>query len=200
MRDQKQILIAYGSRYGCTEEISYEIAKYFEKTKGYNTKLLNLRGKDLWISIEEFNGIIIGTGIRIGKWSKETKSFLKKCTQIENSIKPIIGVFISCGYASDPKYYPNAIQSFLLDILDDIGVKSLINIYDVFGGVFDFSNSTKLSRIDKKILKLGARDLSMNIDYTEKNDYRDWNIIYDFCAQFDTLVDQSWENNRTMKG
>ncbi len=143
MRDQKKILIAYGSRYGCTEEISNKIADYLEQDKRYHTKLLNLRGNDHWTSIEEFNGVIIGTGIRIGKWSKETKSFLKKFTQIKNSIKPIIGVFISCGYASDPKYYPNAMQSFLLDILDDIGVKSHIDIYDAFGGVFDFSNSAK---------------------------------------------------------
>lgn len=191
MRDQKKILIAYGSRYGCTEEISNKIADYLEQDKRYHTKLLNLRGNDHWTSIEEFNGIIIGTGIRVGKWSKETKSFLKKCKQIKSSIKPIIGVFISCGYASDPKYYPSAIQNFLIDIIDDIGVKSLIDIYDAFGGVFDFSNTSELGRIDKKILKLGARDLCMNIDYTERNDYRDWDIIYDFCSQFATLVDQN---------
>ncbi len=191
LRDQKQILIAYGSRYGCTEEISYKIAKYFEKNKGYHTKLLNLRGKDHPTSIEDFNGIIIGTGIRVGKWSKETKSFLKKCKQIKSSIKPIIGVFISCGYASDPKYYPNAIQNFLLDNINDIGVKSIIDIYDAFGGVFDFSKASELNRIDKKILKLGARDLCMNIDYTERNDYRDWDLIYDFSSRFATLVDQN---------
>ena len=191
MRDKKKILVAYGSRYGCTEEISNKIADYLKQDKGYHTKLLNLRGNDDWTSIEEFNGVIIGTGIRIGKWSKETQSFLKECTKIKKSIKPIIGVFISCGYASDPKYYPIAIQNFLLDIFEKIGVKSLIDIHDAFGGVFDFSNTSKINRIDKKILKLGARDLCMNIDYKERNDYRDWDRIYDFCSKFTTLVEQN---------
>jgi menaquinone-dependent protoporphyrinogen oxidase len=191
MRDQKQILIAYGSRYGCTEEISNKIAEYLEKDRGYYTKLLNLRRKENRTLIEEFDGVIIGTGIRVGKWTKETTSFLKKCTQIKNPIKPIIGVFISCGYASDPKYYPSAIQDFLLNILDDFGIKSLIDIYDAFGGVFDYSNTSKLNRIDKRILKLGARDLCMNIDYTKKNDYRNWNRIYDFSSRFAVMVDQN---------
>lgn len=37
----KTILIAYGSRYGCTEEVSKEIGKALEK-EGLNVSLVNL--------------------------------------------------------------------------------------------------------------------------------------------------------------
>jgi len=59
------------------------------------------------------------------------------------------------------------------------------DIFDAFGGVFNFSPTSSLSSLDKQILKWGARDLVMKIDYSQRNDYRDWDRIYDFGKKFE---------------
>ncbi|MFX0124636.1 MAG: flavodoxin domain-containing protein [Candidatus Hodarchaeota archaeon] len=186
--DQINILIAYGSRYGCTEEISHIIAEFLEKEEGFMCTLLNLRTteEDLWPSIERYDGIMIGTGIRIGKWTKEAQSLLKKCKQNNNIKSLITGVFISCGYASDPNHYPIAIRDFLERVFVQVGIKP--NIYDAFGGVFDFSHSSKKGFLDRGILKWGSKSLSMKTDYSKRNDFRNWSQIYDFGSRFAKLL------------
>lgn len=185
---QTNILIAYGSRYGCTEEISHKIAEFLENEAGFRCTLLNLRktGEKLWPSLERYDGIMIGTGIRIGKWAKEAQSFLKKCKQNNMISFPITGVFISCGYASDPNHYPIAIRDFLERIFVQVGVTP--DIYDAFGGVFDFSTLSKKGFFDRRILKWGSRDLCMKTDYANRNDYRNWTQIYDFSSRFVKLL------------
>ncbi|MHA2246808.1 MAG: flavodoxin domain-containing protein [Candidatus Hodarchaeales archaeon] len=182
------ILIAYGSRYHSTEEISTKIALFLENKLEFQVKLLDLRNTRAknWPPLEKYDGILVGTGIRITKWTKEAKQFLKRKKQIINQNNIILGVFVSCGYASDPKHYPIAIKDFLERIFDEIGIKP--DIYDAFGGVFDFSNSSTKGAFDRKILVWGSRDLSMKINYTNRNDYRDWNQIYNFSSKFGKLV------------
>jgi len=41
----KKVLVAYGSRYGCTEEVSQEIAKVLEKS-GLSVSLFNLESSN----------------------------------------------------------------------------------------------------------------------------------------------------------
>lgn len=64
----KNVLIVYGSRYGSTEEISQEIANVLEN-KGIETQLIDLKkmkSKD-WPSLESFDGVLVGSGIKIGE-------------------------------------------------------------------------------------------------------------------------------------
>ena len=69
---------------------------------------------------------------------------------------------------------------------DNIGIKP--NIYEAFGGIFDFSESSNLSYLDRQILIRGASDLKIVQDYNKRNDYRDWVQIQDFCRKFAEMV------------
>lgn len=96
----KNVLIAYGTRFGSTEEISREIAKILE-SKRLVTQLLDLKStkeKD-WVSLESFDGVLVGSGIKIGKWMKEPKKFLKNHREEFKKRKKILGLFVSSGYA-----------------------------------------------------------------------------------------------------
>ncbi|NMC58378.1 MAG: hypothetical protein GYA51_03180 [Candidatus Methanofastidiosa archaeon] len=73
----KNVLIVYGSRYGCTEEVSKEIGKILEK-EGLSVSLVNLESSKNAPKIEEYDAFLVGSGIKIGKWTKETDNFLKK--------------------------------------------------------------------------------------------------------------------------
>ena len=66
--ENKRVLIAYGTRSGATEEIAQEIAKTLNQ-KGLKVQLLNLgniKAKH-WQNADDFEGILIGTSIRINK-------------------------------------------------------------------------------------------------------------------------------------
>ncbi|MGZ4853036.1 MAG: flavodoxin domain-containing protein [Halobacteriota archaeon] len=74
----KKILIAYGSRYGSTEEIAHSMARILANA-GLETQLLDLRRtkqKD-WPPLASFDGVLVGSGIKIGRWTKEATAFLK---------------------------------------------------------------------------------------------------------------------------
>ncbi|MFW9994233.1 MAG: flavodoxin domain-containing protein [Candidatus Odinarchaeota archaeon] len=184
----KRVLISYGSRYGATEDTSRNIARILETDNDFGTEILDLRKtkENAWPSIEGYDGIIIGSGVRVTRWTKESTKFLRKCKEAFEKNKKVLGFFISCGYSADPKYYPIARKDFLEKKFEKIGIKP--DLYDAFGGIFDFSESTILGYIDRKILTLGASDLSIDINYNERNDYRNWNQIRDFCKAFAELI------------
>ncbi|NHJ32308.1 MAG: hypothetical protein FK732_05560 [Asgard group archaeon] len=187
---QKRILIAYGSRYNSTAETAGILAIFLREERNLNVSLYNLckEKENSWPLLEkgEFEGIIVGTGIRIGKWTKEVSQFIKINKNELHNPKTIFGFFISCGYASDPKYYPIAKKQFILAKFKKYNL--FPKITEAFGGVFDFSPSSNLNSLDKKILRWGARDLKMKINYTQRNDYRDWNKVYNFARKFESLL------------
>ena len=190
---QKKILIAYGSRYHSTAETARNLAIFLEEKRNLNVNLLDLCKitKTSWplLEREKYNGIIVGTGIRIGRWTNEVKQFVKINRNAIKDSEILFGFFISCGYASDPKHYPIAIKQFLEAKFEKF--RFIPDIYDAFGGVFDFSPTSSLSSLDKQILKWGARDLVMKIDNIKRNDYRDWDQIYGFAKRFETMLNSS---------
>ena len=190
---QKRILIAYRSRYQSTAETAGKLATFLEEERNLNVSLFNLCkvNEKSWplLEREEFDGVIVGTGIRIGKWTKEVKQFVKINKDAIKDLKILFGFFINCGYASDPKYYPIAMKQFLEAKFRKL--RFFPDISDAFGGVFDFSPTSSLSFLDKQILKRGARDLVMKIDYTQRNDYRDWDQIYGFAERFEIILNSS---------
>ncbi|MFW9856319.1 MAG: flavodoxin domain-containing protein [Candidatus Thorarchaeota archaeon] len=186
--DQPEILIAYGSRYGCTEEISTKIADFLQKKEQLPIRVLNLRTtpKESWPTLDDYQGLLLGTGIRVGKWTKEAESFLSRIKSSFFTEKGVIGIFVTCGYAADAVHYPIAIRIFLEKKFNDLAIQP--DIYEAFGGIFDFSASSRIPLIDKQILKWGSRDLHLKIDYAKYNDYRNWGRIYDFSRSFAELA------------
>ncbi len=185
----KRVLIAYGSRYGSTEEISQEIAKVLEK-QGLEVQLVDLKktkSKD-WPSIEPFDGVLVGSGIRIMKWVKEPQEFLLKHKGEFQEKK--LGIFISSGFASITDKREQAKKDWIEKTMEKVGVKA--DLYDAFGGVFDFSESSRIGGLDKRILKMAAKGMSkefgIKIDEKGKNDFRDWNQIHSFAEKFAELM------------
>ncbi|MEX2725335.1 MAG: flavodoxin domain-containing protein [Candidatus Freyarchaeota archaeon] len=96
----KKVLIAYGTRYGSTEEISQEMGKTLEK-EGLEVQLVDLKktkSKE-WPSLEPFDGVLVGSSIAVGKWMNEPQEFLKKHKAEIKKKEKIRGIFVSCGSA-----------------------------------------------------------------------------------------------------
>jgi menaquinone-dependent protoporphyrinogen IX oxidase len=180
----RKILIAFGSRYGSTKEISERISEILNNQE-LETQLLNLRTvkQKIWPSLNNFDGILVGSGIMMGAWTKEGKRFLK-LIQSKNIIKPM-GVFVSCGEAMNPNNVPIAKDKYLVKVLEKFGVKA--SLYEAFGGVFDLSEESKLGSITKKIVLAGSKE-DATIKPGQINDGRDWAQIEKFAIEFSNLV------------
>ena len=110
----KSILIAYGTRFGSTQEVAQEIAKTLQ-SKNLTVELLNLKKvkEKAWPSIEPFHGIIVGSSIKMGRWMNEPERFLKKYVQLFRQKEKVLGIFVSSGYAAIPERKPKVIQEYL---------------------------------------------------------------------------------------
>ncbi len=184
----KRVLILYGTRFGSTEEVSQEIAKILEK-KGISSQVVNLRETKPkeWPSLEGVDGILVGSGIMMNKWTKEPEEFLKKHTN-ELSKGKILGMFVCSGLAvEDPQ---KARKMYVEDVSEKLGVNP--NLYDAFGGVFDFSETSRMNFLEKKMfksaVKASQKEGGMTIDENGKNDLRNWDQIRRFAEEFAALM------------
>ena len=183
----KKVLIAYGTRYGSNEEISQVIAKTL-KEKGLEPELFNLgeNKSKSWPKLDDFDGVIIGTSLKINAWKKQVKSFIEKNRVVLQERK--FGVFTCGAYAiAEPA---EAKEDIAKRLLKKFELKA--DIYDAFGGILDFSEDSKVGKAGKLTLKavaLGLRDeKGMEIDMNGCNDFRDWDNIRSFAETFaDTL-------------
>ncbi|MHA1268887.1 MAG: flavodoxin domain-containing protein [Candidatus Helarchaeota archaeon] len=186
---KKQILIAYATRYGSTEETAKELVKIFKEHE-IKTDLLNLKQikEKKWPLLDNYDGIIVASGIKIGKWTKEALKFLKIFNNKFKSNKKILGLFVSCTTClTDPK---KANNEYLNQIIENLEIKP--NLYYTFGPILDFSESSRIGRIAKAILKkVTEKDFELagiNVDYNGRNDLRDKNKIREFAEKFISLV------------
>jgi menaquinone-dependent protoporphyrinogen oxidase len=84
-------LIAYGTRYGATAGTSEEIAKIL-RDEGFDTKIANLKEERIK-DITPYDLIIVGSGMKMGKWVNEPEDFLEKFQKELNQKK--LAIFVS---------------------------------------------------------------------------------------------------------
>ena len=186
---KKQILIAYGTRYGTTEATVQDMVKMFSDLE-IRTELLDLKQikEKEWPSLDKYNGIIVASGIKIGKWMKKTLRFLKKFKDEIEFKEKTIGLFVSCMKClTDPI---KAKEEYLEKVIDDLGIKP--KIYQAFGPILDFSESSRMGKFMKAILKKAAKDDlesdDIKIDYKAKNDLRKIDQIQKFVEKFTIII------------
>jgi len=182
----KKVLIVYGTRYGSTEGISEKMAELL-RGKGAEVDIFSLKTtaeKEI-PKFDHYDGILIGTGIKMGQWTKEVKDFVTKKKEELNSFNGPKGFFVSSGYAANPKMYEKVKNEYTKDALEKTGVK--VDSFDAFGGLMDFTKSSRMNWLDKRILKSVAKnDPQISLDGC--NDLRDWKQIERFTLGFIDLL------------
>jgi menaquinone-dependent protoporphyrinogen oxidase len=184
-------LIVYGTRYGTTAETSEIIAETLRK-EGFEARIVNSK-KEKVQSIDEFDLIIVGSGIQMGKWTKEPESFLEKFQNRLSNKK--VALFVSCGSANPlsegeqkNKEMNDAKKKYLQDKSVEYNVKPIA--LGFFGGCYDFN---KMSWFFRKTLS-SVRPKLEGAGYKESKtgvyDLRDLEAIRGWTREVAKMVDK----------
>lgn len=181
--EKTRVLIAYTSRFGSTSEISQEISDIL-KQGNVVVDLIDLRGVSGKVpNLSDYKGVIIGSGIRMGRWTKEAINFLKK--NREELDQKLLGVFVSSGKAANPETYDLALENYVQTPLRKLGLLRPDVMTEAFGGVFDLSSSNSYSFFEKKMIKRIARsNAGFIVKDGKMNDFRNWQLIREWATAF----------------
>jgi len=140
-------LIVYGTRYGATKGTSEEIAKVLRED-GFNVRVVNAKEEKM-DDISEYELVIIGSGMRIDRWTKEPERFLNK---FKNELsKKKVAIFVSSAVQAIYEYEGNneAIERSSKKYLEEKTEKYSLNpiAMAIFVGVFPYN---KLGWMERK--------------------------------------------------
>jgi menaquinone-dependent protoporphyrinogen IX oxidase len=186
----KKVLVLYGTRYGTTKGISDEIEKLI-KEKGIATESYNLKENPLKKipPLKNYNGVLLGTGIMMGRWTKAFKNFVKKRKSEINEIQDNIGFYVCCGEASEKSKINTAINKYITLKLEDLGLNPAL--VDAFGGAYDLTEGSAITGMMRKIV-IGIMKDEYGVPDPEGklHDFRDWDQIKDFAVKFSNLIEK----------
>jgi menaquinone-dependent protoporphyrinogen oxidase len=172
-----KVLIVYGTRYGSTSEVAQEMINTAREF-GAQVDAVNLEKGTPFPEPEEYDLVIIGSGIRTGQWKKEPLEFIEQ--KLESLSKTKVALFVVSGYAGNP----DKVAEAQVEYLDSMPAKypglSPISTA-LIGGVFEFKKYNLVIRaLVKNIVK---SQVPPGEEIPEKIDFRDWDMIRDWIKQ-----------------
>ena len=170
-----KVLVTYGSRFGSTKEISEYMVGVI-KEKGHAVDLIDAAKAPS--SLDEYDVVLIGSGIQIGRWKNTALNFLKKHQEALREKRT--GLFVSCVFGMYPDKREEARQKFLVDVAEKYSPEPVG--LGLFGSCLDFTGKKGLKyKITVNIMK---KDLAeMGIEYDETYEFRDWPKIKEWTEE-----------------
>ncbi len=163
-------LVVYGTRWGGTVSIAEEIGQVI-KDEGCNVDVVDAKKSPPRVDLYDL--IIVGSGIRADKWTKETIAFLEKNAELLASKKTAL--FVSCQMADGGNDTQDKAKKLYLEkTAKEYRLKPVA--LGFFGGFLDFSKSHGLF-VDI-LIRVNRNSLRKNgLDTTRVRDTRDWPSI-----------------------
>ena len=173
-------LIVYGTRYGATADTSEIIADILRQ-EGFEVRVV-IAKKEKVQSVNEFELVIVGSGIRMGRWTKEPEKFLGKF-QKELSKKKM-AIFVCCGSANpltEGEEKTKEMEDAKTKYLEDKAAKYNLNpiALGFFGGIYDFTKMSwflrkTVSGLKPKLEEAGFKETSGFFDTRNLDTIRNW--------------------------
>jgi menaquinone-dependent protoporphyrinogen oxidase len=171
-------LIVYGTRYGATANTSEIIADVLSQ-EGFEVRVVDAKVDKLQ-SIREFELIIVGSGIRMGRWTKDPEKFLEKFQQELNNKK--VALFVSSGAAhplTEGEEKIMEIEDARIKYLEEKAAKYNLQpiALGLFGGVYDFNKMSWFFRKTMSSVKSQLEEAGYRETESGRYDTRDLNAI-----------------------
>ena len=174
-------LIVYGTRYGATASTSEDIAETLRQ-EGLDVKVVNAK-KDKIKDITDYGLVIVGSGIKINKWTKEPENFIKKYQK--ELAKNKVALFVCCGSAEplDEKEDKTAsIEKARTKYLKEKAAKYHLQpiALGLFGGVYNFNTMgwffrKSMSAVKPQLEAAGFKETDLGLyDTRDVDAIRDW--------------------------
>lgn len=151
-------LIVYATKMGATQETAQTIANILKNKYGLQVDLLNLNNSSL--NLSAYQNIVIGTGVRMGKWYKEAQRFLNNDFEGKT-----VAVFVSSFMRAGKGKHDEAVAEYLDKVLGKSNVKAVA--VEAFGGVMRFFGNTGDDNRDAGQIEAWAEKLG-SLFQTEK--------------------------------
>jgi menaquinone-dependent protoporphyrinogen oxidase len=168
--DTLNVLLIYGTRWGGTEKVAQTIAKAIEQA-GNSVDVVDAKKSPE--NIDSYDLVIVGSGLRADKWTKESLEFMEKNAATLKTKKTAL--FVSCSMADRKDAgYDKGKKRYLNDIAAQYSLTPVA--YGYFGGLMDFSYSHGLFvdilvRVNRRKLRKGG------LNTAAVHDTRDWAAI-----------------------
>ena len=172
-----KMLIAYCTRYGATESTSEEIATVLRE-EGFDVRVVNTT-KEKVKDISEYDLIIVGAGMQMFRWCKESEKFLNRFQKDLRERKTAI--FVSSGgkavleYDGQSEEIEENWQKYLVEKAEKYSIDPIA--LGMFGGVWDYN---KMSFVFKKTMgpfKMKLDEVGIPEVEPGVYDTRDWDEI-----------------------
>ncbi|MGA2573269.1 MAG: flavodoxin domain-containing protein [Candidatus Methanomethylicaceae archaeon] len=139
-------LIVYGTRTGTAAITAQDIARELQN-QGVETKVVDAKKEKIEF-IAEYDLIIVGSGIQMGRWTGEPESFLKKF-QKELAGKKV-ALYVNCGSAVEamnegkPEVATNARRRYLEEKAAKCNLAPVA--LGFFGAIYNFNTMSWIMR------------------------------------------------------
>ncbi|MFX0107025.1 MAG: flavodoxin domain-containing protein [Candidatus Hodarchaeota archaeon] len=168
-----RVLICYGTRYGSAGEIAERIAEIIRE-RGVQVDVANLKEKKIK-DITDYDLVVIGSGIQMGRWTKEPLKFLKKNREVLSQKE--VAVYVSCASAAQPDQCEQAQNLYLEKTMEEFPEISPIAL-GLFGGLLDPSRGGRMTR---RILETLVKTYTADGEPVDRVDLRDWEKIEEWA-------------------
>jgi menaquinone-dependent protoporphyrinogen oxidase len=178
-----KVLIVYGTRYGATASTSEEIAKVI-RDEGFDVRVVNAKEEKV-DNISEFDLVVVGSGMKMGKWTAEPEMFLKKFQK--ELAKKKVAIFVSSGaqaiieYEGKPEEVGKAQREYLEEKAAKYSLRPIA--LGLFGGVWDYNKMgfffrKTMSAYKQNIEAAGFKEIRPGL-----YDTRDWDAIRSWAKE-----------------
>jgi menaquinone-dependent protoporphyrinogen oxidase len=169
-----KVLIIYGTRYGSTKEVVQDMSNTAREL-GVQVDVVQLEKGMPLPAPEEYDLVIIGSGIRAGQWTREPLEFIEQ--KLDSLSMTKVALFVVSGYAGNPDKVAEAQSEYLDKMSEKYPGLSPISTA-LIGGVFEFQKYNLVVRaLVKKIVK---DQMPPGEEIPAKIDFRDWDMIRDW--------------------
>jgi menaquinone-dependent protoporphyrinogen oxidase len=171
-------LIVYGTRYGATANTSEIIAEALRQ-EGFEVKVVNAKNEKIQ-NINEYELVIVGSGIQMGRWTNEPEKFLDNFQQELSEKK--LAIFVSSGAAhplSEGEEKTKEIQDARTKYLEQKAAKYNQKplALGLFGGIYDFNKMSWILRRTMASLKPQLEEAGLKETEPGRYDTRDFDSI-----------------------
>jgi menaquinone-dependent protoporphyrinogen IX oxidase len=168
--DTLNVLLIYGTSWGGTEKVAQTITKALTE-EGNTVDVTD--AKKAPANIDAYDLVLVGSGLRADKWTKESIEFIEKNVEALKTKKTAL--FVSCSMADRKDAgYEVGKKRYLTDFAAHYNLAPIACGY--FGGLMDFSYSHGLFvdilvRVNRRKLRKGG------LNTAAVHDTRDWAAI-----------------------